>query len=78
MVRRLWDRTGQLRTFPESGRQVPESAQVDIRELHEPPYRIMYRVHQDSVEVLAIVHARRGGLGLEASGPERPGRSLTK
>jgi toxin ParE1/3/4 len=68
MVRRLWDRTGQIEAFPESGRTVPEYHQQDVREFFESPYRIIYRVHENRVEILAVVHARRAGPGLEGEG----------
>jgi len=68
IVRRLWDRTGQIEAFPESGRTVPEYHQPNVREVLEPPYRIIYRVHEQRVEILAVVHARRAGPGLEGEG----------
>jgi len=68
MVRRLWDRTGQIEAFPESGRAVREYQQPDVREVLEPPYRIIYRVHAEHVEILALVHVRRAGPGLEGEG----------
>jgi len=68
MVRRLWDRTGQIEAFPESSRSVPEYHQPDVREVLESPYRIIYRVHEHRVEILAVVHARRAGPGLEGEG----------
>ena len=71
LVRRLWDRTGQLAAFPKSGRPVPESHHVDIRELFERPYRIIYQALPERVEVPAIVHARRGPEGMEEAGAGR-------
>ena len=68
MVRRLWDRTGQIQTFPQSGRMVPEYQQPDLREVLEPPYRIIYRVREQRLEILAVVHSRRAGLGIEGEG----------
>jgi len=60
MVRRLWDRVGQLRHFPESGRAVPESSRGEIRELVEHPYRILYDIQPERIRVLAVIHGRRG------------------
>jgi toxin ParE1/3/4 len=60
MVRRVWDRAGQLRDFPQSGRVISESSGREIRELLEQPYRILYDVQPDRVRVLAVIHARRG------------------
>jgi plasmid stabilization system protein ParE len=45
--------------YPDLGRQVPERDTPEIRELIERPYRIIYRRHVDSIEVLAVVHERQ-------------------
>lgn len=67
MVRRIWDRAGKLLPFPKVGRVVPEVG-ADVREVLEPPYRVIYRVGPDRVEVLAIIHSRRGPDALEEAG----------
>ena len=59
VIDRLVGRLDQARRFPESGRMVPEFEQPDIRELIEPPYRLMYRIREDAIEVLAILHGRQ-------------------
>ena len=56
---RLIARSEQLSSFPRSGRQVPEYAQDDVRELVAPPYRLIYRVRPERVDVLAVVHGRQ-------------------
>jgi toxin ParE1/3/4 len=48
-----------LATFPELGAIVPETGENSIRELIEHPYRIIYRVSADEVEVLAVIHSAR-------------------
>ena len=58
-VERIVARLEQVRIHPRSGRVVPEFPQDDLRELVEPPYRIIYRIRTDAVEVLAIVHGRQ-------------------
>ena len=58
-VERIVARLEQARVHPRSGRVVPEFPQDDLRELVEPPYRIIYRIRPDAVEVLAIVHGRQ-------------------
>ena len=55
LVRRL----EQAQRFAESGRMVPEYQHPDVRELVERPYRLIYRVRPDAIEVLAIVHGRQ-------------------
>ena len=44
VVDRLTRRSTQIATFPNSGRLVPEFQRVDIREVIEGPYRLIYRV----------------------------------
>ena len=38
---------------------VPEYEAPDIRELIERPYRIIYRVMPDQIDVLAVIHGAR-------------------
>lgn len=59
VLERIVLRLRQIQRFPESGRRVPESGHADARELVEPPYRIVYRIRYDTVEVLAIAHGRQ-------------------
>jgi len=65
MVERIFTQTGQLADFPRLGAEVPEYADESLRELLENPYRIVYRVYDDRVDVVAVVHrARRMPRGL--------------
>jgi len=51
---------GQLRSFPDSGRIVPELRRPDLRELIHGSYRIVYRVRSpERVEVLTVFHGAR-------------------
>ena len=59
MVDRLTKRSEQIADFPMSGRNVPEYPGEDIRELIEKPYRIIYRIKPDQIDVLAVVHGAR-------------------
>ncbi|MGH7718298.1 MAG: type II toxin-antitoxin system RelE/ParE family toxin [Gemmatimonadaceae bacterium] len=59
MVDRLVRRLDQACAYPESGRIVPEIGQTDVRELLEWPYRLIYRVRPDVIEVLSILHGRQ-------------------
>ena len=56
MVDRLTRRSQQLAQFPSSGRRVPEFEVDQIREVIEGPYRIIYYVKPDQIDVLAVVH----------------------
>ena len=42
-----------------SGRKVPEYDAEDIRELIERPYRIIYRIKESQIDVLAVIHGAR-------------------
>lgn len=59
MIARLLTRTRQLETAALSGRQVSDYRREDIRELLERPYRIIYRLGPDRVEILTIMHYRQ-------------------
>jgi toxin ParE1/3/4 len=57
IVDRLTRRSEQIATFPQSGRMVPEYGAPDLREVIERPYRIIYRIREDHIDVLAVVHS---------------------
>ncbi len=59
MVERIFARSGQLEEHPRLGAIVPEYDDETLRELFEDPYRVVYRVGEDRVDILAIVHAAR-------------------
>lgn len=59
MVDRITCRSVQIGEQPLSGRKVSEYHANDIRELIEKPYRIIYRVKQDQVDVVAVIHGAR-------------------
>jgi plasmid stabilization system protein ParE len=63
MIDCILARGTQLTHFPNSGRHVPERPDPLLREVLEGPYRVIYRVRPDRVEVLAIVHGRRADVG---------------
>jgi plasmid stabilization system protein ParE len=56
-IDRLTKRSEQIAAFPLSGRMVPEYEAPDIREVIERPYRIVYRIRSDQIDVLAVVHS---------------------
>lgn len=55
-VRGLVDHAARAALFPRSGRIVPEFGVELIRELIAAPYRIVYEVFPDRVEILAVFH----------------------
>ena len=59
MVDKITRRSEQITDQPLSGRKVPEYQTDDIRELIEKPYRIIYRIKEDQIDVLAVIHGAR-------------------
>jgi toxin ParE1/3/4 len=59
MVDRITARSMQIARFPQSGRSVPEYDVPEIRELIEGQYRLIYRIQQDRIEVIAVIHGAR-------------------
>ncbi|RKZ80973.1 MAG: type II toxin-antitoxin system RelE/ParE family toxin [Candidatus Parabeggiatoa sp. nov. 1] len=59
MIDKLTKRSEQIAMFPMSGRMVPEYGNQDIREVIELPYRIIYRIKSEQIDVLAVVHTAR-------------------
>ena len=52
-------KTEVLEELPRIGKVVPELGDEAIRELTEPPYRIIYQISGENVFVLAVIHRRR-------------------
>ena len=61
LVIRIEARTSRLAHFPESGRLAPEGADRNVREVLERPYRILYRLKEGRVEIIAVIHMRQAG-----------------
>ncbi len=59
LVDRITRQTTLLRRSPRLGAEVPEYGDELVRELLEPPYRIIYRVSDDRVDILSVVHGAR-------------------
>ena len=62
MVDRLTRRSQQIADTPLSGRRVPEYDLDQIRELIEGPYRIIYFIKPDQIDVIAVIHGARNVL----------------
>ena len=56
MVDKLARRSQQFATFPRSGRIVPEANDVNIREVIEGAYLIIYHLLEDEIDIIAVVH----------------------
>jgi toxin ParE1/3/4 len=63
MVDRITRRSQQISEFPFSGRRVPEYDIDQIRELIEGPYRIIYYIKADQIDVLSVLHGAMSILG---------------
>lgn len=50
---------GRLRSFPQSGRTVPEVNRNDIREIIFKKYRVIYRVGRQQVSILTVRHGKQ-------------------
>ena len=59
VVGRIIKAVKRLQVFPESGRKVPERNDTEIREVIEPPYRIVYRLRTHTVEVVTVFRGSR-------------------
>ncbi len=58
-AQRVFAATDRLKIFPMSGRAVPELEQESIREIILDGYRIIYRMSQETVAILAVHHGAR-------------------
>lgn len=66
VVSRIIERSEQMGAFPLSGRMVPEHAIPHLRELFWRDYRILYRVEDQRVVIMGVVHgSRRLDINLE-------------
>lgn len=65
--------TRRLMDFPESGRMIPEAEDRSLREIIVQGYRVMYRLEEDHVLILAVMHGSRN-LGNPDSRPWMPSR----
>ena len=59
MVQRLILRAERILRHPFSGHPVHEYPEEILKEVHENPYRIIYRPFDDRVEIVTIIHFRR-------------------
>jgi plasmid stabilization system protein ParE len=58
-VRSVFTASDRLGLFPRSGRMVPEFERDDLRELIVRPYRMIYGISGDQIEILHVVHGAR-------------------
>ena len=56
---RIVSRPEQLVEFPQSGSVVPEFGRDDIRELFVYSFRLIYRIRDQEIRVLTVIHGSR-------------------
>lgn len=56
MVDRLTRKSKQIAEYPFSGRSVPEYDLEQVREVIEGPYRIIYYIKLNQIDILAVIH----------------------
>ncbi len=59
LVEKVIAQTERLVFYPDSGRVVPEFAAKDLREIIQPPFRIVYRRQKGSVIIVRIWRSER-------------------
>jgi addiction module RelE/StbE family toxin len=59
MAVRLIRRSLELEQPPLQGKRLVQYAPADLRELLERPYRLIYRVMPDRIEVVTVMHYRQ-------------------
>ena len=59
LVEEIVGQIEQLAAFPESGRIVPEFGLATVRELIQPPFRIVYRVGESRLWIVRVWRSER-------------------
>ena len=59
LVRELFAKTEQLADFPESGRIIPEFGVKTIRELINPPFRLVYHIDSANIWIIRVWRSER-------------------
>jgi toxin ParE1/3/4 len=59
VIQRIVAVVERLEAFPESGRVVPELDNPEIREVIVKPYRVVYRLRSDAVQIATVFRSSR-------------------
>ncbi|SNS05495.1 Plasmid stabilization system protein ParE [Anaerovirgula multivorans] len=59
VVERIFDAVEKLSSFPNIGREVPETSSSNIKEIIFNNYRIIYKLDGEIILILAIIHGAR-------------------
>ena len=55
----LLERIELLKNAPEQGRVVPEWHEESVREIQYEPYRVVYEIFEDRIEIVTLSHMRQ-------------------
>ena len=58
-IEKLIDGVDPLSKFPEMGKRVPEAQDELIRELIYRPYRIIYKINKNYIDIITVVNSHR-------------------
>ena len=58
-VEKIIEKAESISQFPGKGRVVPEYERDDIREIFHHPYRIIYLIRNENIEILSVIHGAR-------------------
>jgi len=59
VVLRLLLKSKQISEYPYSDRKVPQYQRDALREMLERPYRIIYNIRSDRIDVITVMHYRQ-------------------
>jgi len=59
VIQRMVLRSQTISTMHHAGRMVPEYQSEDLREILVRPYRIIYRILTDRIDVITVMHYRQ-------------------
>jgi plasmid stabilization system protein ParE len=59
VIEALFELSDTLAAFPRAGRGVPELANASVHECFLYSYRMIYEIHVERIDILAVIHGRR-------------------
>lgn len=59
LLAKIFELAENLKIFPKMGRKVPELNEESMRELIIQNYRIIYRILEENIEIVSIIHGSR-------------------
>ncbi len=59
VVNKIFNSSEKLKEFPKIGREVPEIAREEIRELIIYSYRLVYQIKEKQILIIAVIHGKR-------------------